>query len=289
MVGELIPDRQKKIAMRLVDDGKLTMKECVDYDFFSTTTGWRVRKEWEANNHDLAPKTFHTPAGRPRVIDLEAQEFIRKRIERQCDLTLEQLRKECLAYNKGDFTISTIWWCLKRMRLSHKGMEKFAIEQDAQERLAFRQRIAQYPPQQLVFIDESSVDWRAAHRRFGRAPVGERCRKAYPLTRGKRYTVLPAISLSKGVFALGIYESPFGGDDLYYHIKKVLLPELRPWPEDNSVIVLDNCPYHHVRPIKDLVESYGECVTSDKSGWPVRSSGILNLREGVDGSGSHDA
>lgn len=272
MVGDPISDRQKIIAMRLIDDGKLTMQECVDYDFFSYTTGWRVRKQWLANKQSLPPKEPGKAPGRPRLIDIDAQEFIQSRLEEQCDLTLAELQRDLKAANHGVFHISTIWWSLKRMRWSHKGMEKFAIEQDAQARLDFKARICSYRPDQLVFIDESSFDWRCSHRRFGRAPIGQRCRKAYPLTRGKRYTIIPAISLTKGVFGVGIYESPFGGDDLFYHIRNVLLPQCRPFPEPNSVIVLDNCPYHHVAIVKELVEMYGECVTSEKVDGPCEAA-----------------
>lgn len=51
--------------------------------------------------------------------------------------------------------------------------------------------IGQYSAEQLVFVDESAVDRRTPHRRYGWAPSGERAEMHDHFVRGGRFVMIP--------------------------------------------------------------------------------------------------
>ena len=70
--------------------------------------------------------------------------------------------------------------------VTHKKLERIAIERDEARRAAFVGRMAQYTPQQLGFLDETSKDKRTLSRRFGRTMQGRRAEKRQVFMRGCR-------------------------------------------------------------------------------------------------------
>ena len=62
-----------------------------------------------------------------------------------------------------------------------------------------------YTPEQLIFIDESSKDERTLSRLYGYSSINTRATKNIIFVRGKRYTILPALSL-EGIIAADIME-----------------------------------------------------------------------------------
>ena len=82
-----------------------------------------------------------------------------------------------------------------------------------------------YTPDQLVFLDESAKDERSLSREYGYSLMNTRARKSVVFVRGKRYTILPALSL-QGFIAIDIMEGSctkerfknFVIDDVVRHI-----------------------------------------------------------------------
>ena len=53
--------------------------------------------------------------------------------------------------------------------------------------MQYLERLDQYTPEQLVFVDETSCDRRTANRSYGWAKEGERATRRAFCVRGKRY------------------------------------------------------------------------------------------------------
>ena len=68
-----------------------------------------------------------------------------------------------------------------------------------------------YTPEQLIFIDESSKDERTLSRLYGYSSINTRATKNIIFVRGKRYTILPALSL-EGIIAADIMEGSCNKD-----------------------------------------------------------------------------
>ncbi|KLO15582.1 hypothetical protein SCHPADRAFT_824468, partial [Schizopora paradoxa] len=69
----------------------------------------------------------------------------------------------------------------------------------------------------------------------------------------ERYSILPAITLD-GIIECLIIEGSFNTERFVQFIED-LLPKMNPFPEPNSVIVMDNCIIHKSPEIRDLIES----------------------------------
>ncbi len=63
----------------------------------------------------------------------------------------------------------------------------------------------QYQREQLIFLDESAKDDQTISRGYGYSEVNTRAVKKVVFIRGKRYTLLPALSLD-GIIAVNIIE-----------------------------------------------------------------------------------
>jgi hypothetical protein len=63
----------------------------------------------------------------------------------------------------------------------------------------------QYQREQLIFLDESAKDERTISRGYGYSEINTRAVKKVVFIRGKRYTILPALSLD-GIIAVDIIE-----------------------------------------------------------------------------------
>ncbi|ODQ50892.1 hypothetical protein SAICODRAFT_44558, partial [Saitoella complicata NRRL Y-17804] len=105
---------------------------------------------------------------------------------------------------------------------------------------------------QLIFLDESAVDERSAHRKFGYAPAGNRAIEDCTLIHSKRWSVLPALT-STGLPALWIFQGSFNADCFVEFVKEELLPIVGPYPGPNSIVVLDNCRIHHDPRVAELL------------------------------------
>ena len=61
-----------------------------------------------------------------------------------------------------------------------------AIERSSEKRAEFNMRISRYKPEQLVFVDESSVDRRTTYRGKAWAIKGQKATRGAFFCRGKR-------------------------------------------------------------------------------------------------------
>jgi hypothetical protein len=74
------------------------------------------------------------------------------------------------------------------------------------KQMLYKMRMADYKPVHLVFIDETSKDERTYSRHMGHAKG--RAISSVPFIRGKRYSLLPAMSVD-GIFAQAIVKGSF--------------------------------------------------------------------------------
>lgn len=105
----------------------------------------------------------------------------------------------------------------------------------------------------LVFLDESGAQTDMT-RRYGRAPVGERCVDHTPHGHWKTLTMLSAIR-TDGVIqeATMVYDGPMNRDTFVDYVGHCLVPTLRP----GDVVVMDNLASHKAAEVRELIEAAG--------------------------------
>lgn len=119
-----------------------------------------------------------------------------------------------------------------------------------------------------MFVDESACNRFTARRRKAWAPTGTRARRRDHFIRGQRYvahicripllttsryTILPALSLD-GVLHLEVQDHSYTAATFRSFIDG-LLDNMNPYPDRNSVIVLDNASIHKSWDLVNMVEA----------------------------------
>jgi hypothetical protein len=104
-----------------------------------------------------------------------------------------------------EVSISTLSRTLNRLAITHKAVAKEAMERNEHLRATWQVVMGQYDACQLVFVDEAGVDDRTNIRQNGWAPLGQACVRRTTFLRGRKYSILPALSCD-GILALEIFE-----------------------------------------------------------------------------------
>jgi len=110
-------------------------------------------------------------------------------------------------------------------------------------------------PESLVFADESALNLLMTYRINGWAYRGQRAKKRANFVRGKRYSILPAISMN-GIIYSHIKLGGYDGDEFLYFLEG-LVERMNPYLGPESVLVIDNCRIHHVPGVQELCDERG--------------------------------
>ena len=119
--------------------------------------------------------------------------------------------------------------------------------------------ILQFPREFLVFVDETGTDLRDQLRKFGYSIRGLPAECKRLLTRGTRISAMVAMS-SDGVEAYELCTGTTDAIKFLDFLRGSLIPNMNPFPDKHSIIVMDNCTIHHVQEVKDLIEQFGIMV-----------------------------
>jgi hypothetical protein len=144
-----------------------------------------------------------------------------------------------------------------------------ASERDLDQRAQYIDVVSQYSANQLVFTDESYCDKRNTARLTGWSKQGTRATVDAPFRRGRRcvyfsflfsliilcncrYSILPALSLD-GILDVVVVEGSVTGE-IFMRFIEGLVMEMNPYPQKNSVLVMDNATIHTNENIQAYLE-----------------------------------
>ena len=127
------------------------------------------------------------------------------------------------------------------MRSSQGGTERVM-----KLRLEYWEKVKQIDPKNLVFLDETGV-LLGLTRTHARSQLGTRAYGVKPFYRGKKITVIGAISFQR-VVALMTIDNSMDSQAFEVFIAQCLVPQL--W--SGAVVVMDNLPAHKVDSIKPV-------------------------------------
>lgn len=120
--------------------------------------------------------------------------------------------------------------------------------------MEYWQTISEVLPENLVFLDEMGVLQGMARPR-GRSYKGQRVYDIKPFYRGRRVTVVGAISQTS-ILAMQTLGKSMKGEDFKHFVAQHLVPKL--WP--GAVVVMDNLKAHKVEGIEQMLEAVGARV-----------------------------
>ena len=147
-------------------------------------------------------------------------------------------------------------------------MEKEAKERDPILRAAWFRKLRKWHARQLVFLDESGINTKLGTPKYGYAPKGKKIRMPVKSGRAVNISLLPAFTID-GYIACNAYKGGVKKDNYLAFLEHDVLPKCNPYPQERSVIVMDNCKIHHgpvhsnllleliYQEIKELVKRFG--------------------------------
>jgi transposase len=104
---------------------------------------------------------------------------------------------------------------------------------------------------EFIFLDESGLHLGMSSL-YGRAKSAERVRSFDPFNKGKRTTMIAAISCEK-VEAATVGEWHVDGDIFLSFIELCLVPTLRP----GNIVIMDNLSTHKISGVRERIEAVG--------------------------------
>lgn len=104
-----------------------------------------------------------------------------------------------------DVSIATLSRTLRQLAITNKAISKTAAERDELVRATWMAANGDIPKENIVWLDESSVDDMTNQRRRGWAEMGRACVRRDTFIGGQRYSILPALTV-EGIIALDIFE-----------------------------------------------------------------------------------
>jgi len=94
-----------------------------------------------------------------------------------------------------------------------------------------------------MFVDESAFHERTLDRKFGWSDVGTRACQIQPLTRTKKWSVLPLYTYN-GFVDWEIICGSYNTDLFVAFVEDHVIPHTTPYLGQNSVLIMDNCKIH---------------------------------------------
>ncbi|KAH7903186.1 hypothetical protein BJ138DRAFT_974953, partial [Hygrophoropsis aurantiaca] len=155
----------KIAAMNIYERRILRLDQILECLGFSESTFWRTWKIWRETG-DVVKHTYGVP-GRPRLLHFDDLNYLLRLVNHRPDWFLDELLTLLETNRFISVHYSTIYRELARSGISLKKLKKIATERNEDRRADFVRRMAQYDPEELGFIDETSKDERTLGRRNG--------------------------------------------------------------------------------------------------------------------------
>jgi transposase len=171
---------------------------------------------------------------------------IEKQLLWRPDLTQEEL--QWFVYQYWDIWVhqSTISRTITALDLTLKTLQRKSAQRNQPLRAQYMDWVWKFPASFFVFADESACSERHLDRKYGYSPRGVPATKFQDLRRSERWSILPAYGIDGYLEAPLIVKSSVNGEMFKGWLASSVLPQMQPFPNRRSILVMDNCSTHHV-------------------------------------------
>ncbi|KAJ7705199.1 hypothetical protein B0H16DRAFT_1668265 [Mycena metata] len=183
--------------------------------------------------------------GRPRIIGLAALTAIKEIYTRHADTYLLELQWWLAIHHDIHISISALQETIERTGLTRKILQKIAVERDNEGRRDYFYTIQNGfsgTGREFVTVDDLSLwprtDWNAGRLRR------------------------PAMSMD-GYIAQRVVEGSLDSYDFFDFIVEDVVPEMGVFPDERSVLIMDNCRIHHTDTLQESLNAQGEFIVLD--------------------------
>ncbi|KAJ8508493.1 hypothetical protein ONZ45_g9242 [Pleurotus djamor] len=254
MVFRHISEDIKQRALYLASIGYLTSDVCEVLGVSESSV-----RRWKANqlHYGSVIPPPNPDRGRPRILNTDMTHDLLTLLSEAPDMYLDEIQDWIAVTHDKGLSKSAISELLRDCGLTYKLLHKAASERDNEYRSEWKAEVNNhYVGRQIVVVDESSKDERTLFRRYGHAPKGQRAATSAPFVRGDRYSLVAAMGLD-GYIGTRVVEGAVDGDEFLDFIVNDVLPKMNPFPQDKSVLIMDNCAIHKSEILRELIEARG--------------------------------
>lgn len=160
----------------------------------------------------------------PRKLTQVDLALIRDMIAQCHTVYLDEIQEELMTKRGTYVSIPTLAHTLRRLDFTRKRTSRRAIERNELMQAAFMNRIGTLvpDPNMLMFTDETAKDERTTARRMGWSRVGTRCMQWACFVRGRRYSILPVLTLD-GLITWDIIEGSVTSEQFVRFLREMVV------------------------------------------------------------------
>lgn len=172
-------------------------------------------------------------SGRTRLLNSTDIKFILALVEQCHTIYIDEIQEKLLSQRGVSVSVTTLLRTMRRLEFSRKCVSVHALERNDLLRSAYMNRIADIAPDpnMLMFLDEAAKNDRTTGRTKGWSLKGQRCIQRRAFIRGKRYSILPVLTLD-GIVAHDVIEGSVNTERLIKfleeHVVRLLTLPRRP-------------------------------------------------------------
>jgi len=204
----------------------------------------------------IDPSVRTNPIGRPSLLNHSDLELIRNLITAEPDLYLDELLLHFKRLSGKNVSISTLCRGITRLKITRKKTTSIAREAQLSDQIKYIEIAINFRKEQLLFVDETHVDNRTGQRKFARAKAGIRARRSHYFHRGQKLSCAAALHYTKLV-SYEALEGAYTTEDFNEYIANNVLPHMKPYPGECSVLVMDGCSIHKSGELMEMVRERG--------------------------------
>jgi transposase len=158
-----------------------------------------------------------------------------------------------------NYSPSQVHRAIVKYGFTHQVLEYRAREQCRLIREIYLEVISHYSAIQIVFADETHTKPENCRRKYGYGMLGQPAfRYVYGILHGQGTSSCGVCALGvDGMLSAYITEEIVDGDHFCQVLEKEILPQMRPFPEPHSVLILDNASTHNHDRIVFLCQHVG--------------------------------
>jgi transposase len=146
----------------------------------------------------------------------------------------------------------TMWNILSRGGWSRRIGRHIARERNQQLRALWKTKIAFWPVEKVVCVDESGVNEKTGWRKYGWSPERMPCDNVGSCKRSERCSILPAMSVNGYFNNVLVKQGAITGEDFLHWIWTYVLPQM----ELRMILVMDNASIHHDERLLELAAAH---------------------------------
>jgi transposase len=269
---KISPD-MKECALKLWDQG-WDAEDIINTLGISRASLYRWQAVFDQYGSVNRPPTARK--GPERIITRAVLSAVQTLYENESDLYLDELVLWLGVEHNIAISVSALHATLKTVGLTRKVLHKIAIERDEELRQQWQEMLVSddFLPDgsQFICLDETSKNELTYARKYGRAYSGEHAELTDVFVRGDRYSLVAALTIEGYIASDAVPGSLDSIDFLEFIQENVVcskveilhkitysfqLPQMNPYPDCRSVLVLDNCRIHHNEALVDMVRAAG--------------------------------